>query len=76
MTKQDKKLQFDEFVDLWVPRNAKALKCIFSAGEEIVIVGLGLAKPMINHRFTRHPWVSKPKPTGKNSQHNRTQTSS
>jgi hypothetical protein len=30
-----KKLQFDEFVDLWVPRNAKALKCIFLAGEGI-----------------------------------------
>jgi hypothetical protein len=29
------KLQFDEFVDLWVPRNAKALKCIFLAGEGI-----------------------------------------
>ena len=30
-----KKLQFHEFVDLWVPRNAKALKCIFLAGEGI-----------------------------------------
>jgi hypothetical protein len=27
------KLQFDEFVDLWVPRNAKALKCTILAGE-------------------------------------------
>jgi hypothetical protein len=30
-----KKLQFDEFVDLWVPRNAKALKGPILAGEGI-----------------------------------------
>jgi hypothetical protein len=34
------KLQFDEFVDFGVPRNAKALKCIFLAGEGIVIQGI------------------------------------
>jgi hypothetical protein len=29
------KLQFHKFVDLWVPRNAKALKCLFLADEGI-----------------------------------------
>ena len=33
-----KKLQFDEFVDLWVPRNAKALKSPILAGEGIEIL--------------------------------------
>jgi len=33
--KRVRKLQFDEFVDFWVPRNAKALKCMIVAGEGI-----------------------------------------
>ncbi len=34
--KRVRKLQFDEFVDFWMPRNAKALKCIIVAGEGII----------------------------------------
>ncbi len=33
--KRVRKLQFDEFFDFWMPRNAKALKCMIVAGEGI-----------------------------------------